>query len=246
MGTTQERAGDGALVAIAGNPNVGKTSIFNWLTGSQQKVTNYPGVTVERFESKLKGSDSIQVLDVPGTYSLSARSVEEEIAIRSIAGLSDVRRPDLVVLVVDATQLSRNLYLALQVRELGLPIILAVTMSDLCGKSGVEIEALSEAFGVPALPVSGISGEGVEELRLKIEGSLRDAPVPTSSPLPGALAQGRAAPRSRSGRCSLSMTGMNCRGSRTTFAQLSKSAALESATLNARSLWLATPTSTAR
>jgi len=180
MGTTQERAGDGALVAIAGNPNVGKTSIFNWLTGSQQKVTNYPGVTVERFESRLKGSDSIQVLDVPGTYSLSARSVEEEIAIRSIAGLSDVRRPDLVVLVVDATQLSRNLYLALQVRELGLPVILAVTMSDLCGKSGVDLQALSEAFGVPALPVSGVSGEGVEELRLKIEASLLDAPLPTS------------------------------------------------------------------
>jgi ferrous iron transport protein B len=180
MGTTQERAGDGALVAIAGNPNVGKTSIFNWLTGSQQKVTNYPGVTVERFESRLKGSDSIQVLDVPGTYSLSARSVEEEIAIRSIAGLSDVRRPDLVVLVVDATQLSRNLYLALQVRELGLPVILAVTMSDLCGKSGVDLQALSKAFGVPALPVSGVSGEGVEELRLKIEASLIDAPLPTS------------------------------------------------------------------
>ena len=180
MATTQERAGDGALVAIAGNPNVGKTSIFNWLTGSQQKVTNYPGVTVERFESRLKGSDSIQVLDVPGTYSLSARSVEEEIAIRSIAGLSDVRRPDLVVLVVDATQLSRNLYLALQVRELGLPVILAVTMSDLCGKSGVDLQALSEAFGVPALPVSGVSGEGVEELRLKIEASLLDAPLPTS------------------------------------------------------------------
>jgi ferrous iron transport protein B len=180
MATTQERAGDGALVAIAGNPNVGKTSIFNWLTGSQQKVTNYPGVTVERFESRLKGSDSIQVLDVPGTYSLSARSVEEEIAIRSIAGLSDVRRPDLVVLVVDATQLSRNLYLALQVRELGLPVILAVTMSDLCGKSGVDLQALSKAFGVPALPVSGVSGEGVEELRLKIEASLIDAPLPTS------------------------------------------------------------------
>ena len=180
MATTQEKAGGGALVAIAGNPNVGKTSIFNWLTGSQQKVTNYPGVTVERFESRLKGSDSIQVLDVPGTYSLSARSVEEEIAIRSIAGLSDVRRPDLVVLVVDATQLSRNLYLALQVRELGLPVILAVTMSDLCGKSGVDLEALSEAFGVPALPVSGVSGEGVEELRLKIEASLLDAHLPTS------------------------------------------------------------------
>jgi len=180
MGTTQERAGDGALVAIAGNPNLGKTSIFNWLTGSQQKATNYPGVMVERFESKSKGSDSIQVLDVPGTYSLSARSVEEEIAIRSIAGLSDVRRPDLVVLVVDATQLSRNLYLALQVRELGLPVILAVTMSDLCGKSGVDLQALSEAFGVPALPVSGVSGEGVEELRLKIEASLLDAPLPTS------------------------------------------------------------------
>ena len=172
MTTKQERQADAPLVAIAGNPNVGKTSVFNWLTGSQQKVTNYPGVTVERFEGTLAGSSSIRVVDVPGTYSLSARSPEEEIAIRSIAGLSGEDRPDLIVLVVDATQLSRNLYLAVQVRELGLPAIFAVTMSDLCKEEGVDLEALSVSLGAPVVSVSGLSGEGITELRTQIVATL--------------------------------------------------------------------------
>lgn len=175
MTANENKGHEGALVAIAGNPNVGKTSVFNWLTGSQQKVTNYPGVTVERFEGALSNSDSVRVLDVPGTYSLSARSPEEEIAIRTIAGLDGELRPKLVVLVVDATQLSRNLYLALQIRELGLPMLLAVTMSDLCEGAPLDVNALSVSFGVPAIPVSGVTGAGIAELQAKIEASLNDS-----------------------------------------------------------------------
>src|SRR5690606_26732233 len=108
------------LVAVAGNPNTGKTTLFNRLTGSDQKVANYTGVTVDRHVAHmhLSGGREVRVLDVPGTYSLSARSREEEIAIQSIAGLGGEDLPDLVVLVVDATQLSRNLYMALQILEL--------------------------------------------------------------------------------------------------------------------------------
>ena len=119
------------LLAIAGNPNVGKTSIFNRLTGQDLKVTNYPGVTVERQEgrTKLARAGLVSVLDIPGTYSLSGRSAEEQIAIQAIAGIGDHPSPDLLVLVVDATQLSRNLYLALQVLELGVPTVVALTMA---------------------------------------------------------------------------------------------------------------------
>ena len=117
MSVSSERGDRTALVAIAGNPNVGKTSVFNLLTGNRQKVTNYPGVTVERFEGSLQGDEAVRVLDVPGTYSLSARSREEELAIQAIAGLGGETSPDLVVVVVDATQLSRNLYLALRCKS---------------------------------------------------------------------------------------------------------------------------------
>jgi len=181
MTSAEERAGRADLVAIAGNPNVGKTSVFNRLTGSRQKVTNYPGVTVERFEGSLEGEDRVSILDVPGTYSLSARSPEEEIAIRSIAGLGADACPDLVVVVVDATQLSRNLYLALQVQELGVPLLLAVTMNDLCGDAAPDVAALSQAFGVPALPVSGLDGGGIEALHEAILRALEESSSPSPS-----------------------------------------------------------------
>ena len=163
------------LIALAGNPNVGKTSLFNLLTGSNQKVTNYPGVTVERFEGAFIGIEGARVIDVPGTYSLSARSAEEELAIRSVAGLGGEPQPDLVVVVVDSTQLSRNLYLALQVRELGVPVVLAVTMTDLCEGGGPDLAALSSAFCAPAVAVSGLSGEGVDKLTETVRTAL-DAP----------------------------------------------------------------------
>jgi len=174
MAATRERGDRSALVAIAGNPNVGKTSVFNRLTGSKQKVTNYPGVTVERFEGSLLlgGGERARVIDVPGTYSLSARSREEEIAIHAIAGIGGEERPDLVVLVADATQLSRNLYLALQVQELGVPLLLALTMSDLCDGSAPDVVALAEAFGVPTVAVSGLNGEGIDALQREIGAAL--------------------------------------------------------------------------
>src|SRR5262245_22380851 len=121
-------------VAVAGNPNTGKTTLFNRLTGARGKVGNYPGVTVERHFASLRleepGEGEVLLMDVPGTYSLSARSREEQLAIQAVAGLHPLERPDLVVCVVDATQLVRNLYLVLQLIELRLPVIVALNMSD--------------------------------------------------------------------------------------------------------------------
>ena len=116
------------LVAIAGNPNTGKTTLFNRLTGGNAKVGNYPGITVEREEGRLRLPSGLvaTVADVPGTYSLSARSPEEHVAIQAIAGLSPLERPDVVLLVADATQLTRNLYLALQIIECDLPLVIAL------------------------------------------------------------------------------------------------------------------------
>ncbi len=161
------------VVAIAGNPNTGKTTLFNRMTGSDQKVGNYPGVTVERHSGKLKlGSGrTVELVDVPGTYSLSARSREEEIAIQAVAGLTPFEPPDLVVLVVDATQLSRNLYMVLQVLELGVPIVVALNMTDMLAGRGEEIDVahLSRELGLPVVPVSALHGTGFDELVREID-----------------------------------------------------------------------------
>ena len=160
-------------VALAGNPNAGKTSIFNLLTGSSQKVGNYPGITVERHSGKLllPSFGSVEVVDVPGTYSLSARSAEEQIATQAIVGLPPLERPDLVVVVVDATQLLRNLYLALQVIETDVPVVIALNMVDLLEKGGQEIDMvrLARSCGVPVVPVSGLRGTGLDDLRSTID-----------------------------------------------------------------------------
>jgi len=191
MSIPDERGDRPALVAIAGNPNVGKTSVFNRLTGSRQKVTNYPGVTVERFEGSLQGDEGVRIVDVPGTYSLSARSREEELAIQTVAGLGGEPLPDLVVVVIDATQLSRNLYLALQVQELGVQLLLAVTMGDLCAGSPPDAASLSDVFGVPVVAVSGLTGEGTGDLQREIRKALGRAPSTSTFPwkLPEALAE---------------------------------------------------------
>jgi ferrous iron transport protein B len=160
-------------VALAGNPNAGKTSIFNLLTGGSQKVGNYPGITVERHSGTavLSKSGSIEIVDTPGTYSLSARSGEEQIAALAIVGLPPMEQPSLVVVVVDATQLLRNLYLALQVIETGLPVVIALNMVDLLEQGGLHIDdaALSRACGVPVVPVSGLRGTGIKRLRETID-----------------------------------------------------------------------------
>jgi ferrous iron transport protein B len=164
-------------VALAGNPNTGKSLLFNRLTGLRAKVGNYPGVTVERNEGLLRLPESglpVRLVDVPGTYSLSARSRDEWIAIRELCGLEQGPPPDLVVLVLDGTQLERNLYLALQVIELDLPVVLAVNMLDSLEKAGTRLDAarLSQDLGVPVVAISARTGQGLPALVAAIERTL--------------------------------------------------------------------------
>lgn len=168
-------------MALAGNPNVGKTTLFNRLTGLRQKTGNYPGVTVERRTGSLTAPDGtpITIVDVPGTYSLNPQSLDEEVAYRVLIGaIEDARRPDLVVCIVDASNLERNLYLASQVLDLGEPTIIALNMVDSAEAAGLEVaaDALAAALGVPVIPMVASRGEGVDRLREAICGPL---PIPT-------------------------------------------------------------------
>lgn len=161
-------------VVLTGNPNCGKTTLFNALTGLRARVGNYAGVTVERKEGALTGADArfpVTILDLPGTYSLSPQSPDEQIA-RDILfqRVADVPAPDLVVVVADASNLQRNLYFATQVIELGHPTLLALNMVDVARERGhdIDTEALSKALGVPVIPMVASQGEGLEPLRQSI------------------------------------------------------------------------------
>ncbi|MBI5850557.1 MAG: ferrous iron transport protein B [Planctomycetes bacterium] len=161
-------AGASPRIVLAGNPNAGKTTLFNALTGLRAKVANYPGVTVE-FESGawlLPDGSRAELVDLPGCYSLSALSAEENVAIRAIVGVPPMPAPDAVVIVADATELPRHLYLALQIKELGVPSVLALTMVDAIARAGASIDAgaIEAATGMPAVPVHGPSGRGLREL----------------------------------------------------------------------------------
>ena len=151
------------VVALAGNPNSGKTTVFNQLTGSRQQVGNYPGVTVEKKEGVCRqAGEEIRVVDLPGTYSLTAYSQEERVARNFIIE----QRPDVVVAVLDASNLERNLYLAVQIMELGAPVVLAFNMSDVARARGLEFDLaeMSRLLGVPIVPTVGSRGEGMPEL----------------------------------------------------------------------------------
>jgi ferrous iron transport protein B len=159
---------------LTGNPNCGKTTLFNALTGLRAKVGNYAGVTVERKEGAMQGAAAdrpVTVLDLPGTYSLSPQSLDEQIS-RDVLfqRLPDVPEPSLVVIVVDASNLQRNLYYATQVIELGYPTFLALNMLDVAEENGhaIDVESLSKALGVPVLPLVASAGEGLPELRQAI------------------------------------------------------------------------------
>ncbi len=156
-------------VAIVGNPNTGKSSVFNALTGLTQKVGNYPGVTVEKKIGSL--TPDIELIDLPGMYSLAAHSPDEMLAVQVLLGeREDESPPDLVVVIVDATNLQRNLYLVTQVMEVGLPTIVALNMIDLAEKSGISINArgISKALGIPVVTTIANRKLGAEELRNEI------------------------------------------------------------------------------
>ena len=159
-------------VALVGNPNTGKTTVFNALTGLRQKVGNYPGVTVERKTGRLRdGGHEAELIDLPGTYSLRPRSVDERITRDELLGRMGTRqRPDLVVCVVDATNLERNLFLVSQVMDLGLPVVIALNMTDACKAEGVHVDdqALAALLGVPVVPIAAARGHGLEKLKQRV------------------------------------------------------------------------------
>ncbi len=160
----------GPLVALVGNPNSGKTALFNLLTGSRQKVANYAGVTVERKEGRLvtAAGKALRVLDLPGAYSLNPRSPDERVTADVLYGRArGEKRPDLAVCVVDATNLRRHLRLVLAVRRLGLPCVVALNMADLARRRGVRVdpEDLSRELGVPVVATVGVRGDGADALR---------------------------------------------------------------------------------
>ena len=155
----------GPLVALVGNPNCGKTALFNLLTGSRQKVANYAGVTVERKEGKLvtPAGKTLRVLDLPGAYSLHARSPDERVTCDVLYGRArGEKRPDLVVCVVDATNLRRNLRMVLAVKRLGLPCVVALNMTDLAARQGVKLVPadLAAELGVPVVATVGVRSDG--------------------------------------------------------------------------------------
>ncbi len=158
------------IIALAGNPNAGKTTLFNALTGLRQKVANYPGVTVERKEGvwRLNGAENpARLIDLPGLYSLDALSLDEQIAQEVLTGkMSGLPKPNVVVAVVDATNLERNLYLVTQLLEFKIPVVVALTMVDAAEKQSLEIDAkkLSKLLQIPVVPVKAVQKQGIDEL----------------------------------------------------------------------------------
>ena len=157
-------------VLIVGNPNVGKTTLFNRLAGVRARVGNFPGVTVERRSApgQLAGGEAVEWVDLPGTYSLTARSPEEAVAVQS---LSDRAEGSKALVVLDSTAMARGLYLALQVREMGIPVVMALNLSDDAEAQGltIDVEKLSELLGAPCVSVSASSGDGMESLLAALE-----------------------------------------------------------------------------
>ncbi len=151
-------------IALAGNPNCGKTTVFNALTGSNQFVGNWPGVTVEKKEGRLKGHDEIIITDLPGIYSLSPYTPEEVVARRYLVD----ERPDAILNIIDGTNIERNLYLTTQLVEIGLPVVMAINMMDVVEKNDdrIDTDILSKEFGCPVMPISAVREQGLLEAAL--------------------------------------------------------------------------------
>jgi ferrous iron transport protein B len=178
-------------VALAGNPNCGKTTLFNALAGMRQKIGNYPGVTVEKKTGRFHGShgEVFELLDLPGTYSLQGRSPDEIITCDVLLGRrADTPRPDVIVVVLDASNLERNLYLAAQIAELGTPMIVALNMVDLAENRGalIDVEALATALGTPVVPCIAPAKVGLIELKQALSRALLKAPE-RCAPMPAVI-----------------------------------------------------------
>ena len=179
------------VVVLVGNPNAGKTSLFNALTGSRQKVGNYPGVTVERKAGRLALPDgrSVELIDLPGTYSLTPRSPDEAVTRAVVLGeAAGERRPDAIVAVVDATNLRNHLRFVLELRQLGLPMVVALNMADLAVRDGTEIDAaeLSTLLGMPVVPTVAVRRRGLGELAAALGPLLLAAATPPLAAAPAA------------------------------------------------------------
>ncbi len=178
-------------VALVGNPNAGKSTLFNALSGLRQQVGNYPGVTVEMKKGHFTVGDiRVNLIDLPGTYSLAARSPDELVAVDLLLGrLPDEPAPDVVLSIVDASNLDRHLYLTTQLLELGKPVVVAVNMVDLAATQGIGVDcaALSRDFGIPFLPVQANRGVGLDVLQEKLLEAAKSGTAPEPLALPAAL-----------------------------------------------------------
>ena len=177
-------------IALAGNPNCGKTTLFNALTGSNQFVGNWPGVTVEKKEGKLKKHDDVIIMDLPGIYSLSPYTLEEVVARNYLI----TERPDAILNIIDGTNLERNLYLTTQLTELGIPVVIAINMMDVVRKNGdqINVAELSRELGCEIVEISALKGDGVmqaAEAAVKAAKSGKTIPMHTfSGPVEHAIA----------------------------------------------------------
>ena len=152
-------------IGLAGNPNCGKTTMFNDLTGSTQYVGNWPGVTVEKKGGKLKGHKDVEIVDLPGVYSLSPYTLEEVVTRNFM--IED--KPDAIINIVDASNIERNLYLTTQILELGIPTVIALNMMDIVEKNGdkIDLNKLSDILGCPVIETSALKGKGIKEVAEK-------------------------------------------------------------------------------
>ncbi len=177
-------------VALVGNPNTGKTTLFNALCGMNQRVGNYPGVTVETKKGKCQVGDlAIDVIDLPGTYSLAPRSPDEMVAVEVVLGKTADARPDVIVAIIDASNIQRNLYLATQAMELGIPLVIALNMIDVAKDQGhtLDLKKLESNLGVPVVPIQANQGKGLDELKVAIAGAAQSQAIPQGPKFPEAF-----------------------------------------------------------